>query len=127
MLALHFQGRLHMETARQLIALLAIILGTLFSIVGILGLIRLPDVYTRLHATGKVGIFGVVLLLVAATVWIQLDWARTVLLIVLLMVAGPVIAHALASAAFRIRLRMENPERDDLKEAALQEKAKLAE
>ncbi len=46
----------------QLIALIAVIAGTFFSLVGVLGLVRLPDVYTRLHATGKVGVFGVVFL-----------------------------------------------------------------
>ena len=57
-----------METIFQLMAILAVVVGTLFSVVGVVGFIRLPDVYTRLHATGKVGVFGVVLLLVAAVV-----------------------------------------------------------
>lgn len=110
-----------METFTQLVALIAVIIGTLFSIVGIIGLVRLPDVYTRLHATGKVGVFGVVFLLVAATAWTPLGWGRAVLLIVLLMVAGPVITHVLASAAFRINLRMKQPERNDLEDATLEQ------
>ena len=110
-----------METFTQLVALIAVIIGTLFSIVGIIGLVRLPDVYTRLHATGKVGVFGVVFLLVAATAWTPLGWGRAVLLIVLLMVAGPVITHVLASAAFRINLRMKQPERNDLVDATLEQ------
>lgn len=113
-----------MEIAQQLIALAAILVGTFFSIIGIVGLIRLPDVYTRLHATGKVGVFGVVLLLVAAALLTPLGWGRAVLLMVLLMVAGPVITHVLASAAFRIGLKMEEPERNDLQEAALKQPEK---
>jgi multicomponent Na+:H+ antiporter subunit G len=109
-----------METLGQLMALIAILIGTFFSFIGIVGLLRFPDVYTRLHATGKVGVFGVVFLLVAATFTIGLDWGRAVLLIVLLMVAGPVITHVLASAAYRIKLRMRGPVRDDLKEAMLE-------
>ncbi|MBK8985985.1 MAG: monovalent cation/H(+) antiporter subunit G [Chloroflexi bacterium] len=81
-------------------------MGTFFSVVGIIGYIRLPDVYTRLHATGKVGVFGVVLLLIAAVAWTPLGWGKGLLLIVLLMVAGPVTSHAIASAAYRLGLRM---------------------
>ncbi len=98
----------------QLIALLAIIIGTFFSLVGILGLIRLPDVYARLQATGKVGVFGVVLLLVAATITTDLAIGKALLLIILLMIAGPVTAHAISSAAHRIGVPMKDPVRDDL-------------
>jgi len=103
-----------MDTLFQLIALITVIIGTIFSVVGVLGYLRLPDVYTRLHATGKVGVFGVVLLLVAAGVWTPLGWAKALLLIVLLMVAGPVATHAIASAAHRIGIPREDTVRDDL-------------
>lgn len=86
----------------QLIALTAVVVGTTFSVIGVIGMIRLPDVYTRLHATGKVGVYGVVLLLVAAAAWTPLAWGKAFLLIALLMLTGPVTAHAIASAAYRI-------------------------
>lgn len=107
-----------MDTFLQLIALVAVILGTFFSVVGMLGLIRLPDVYSRLQATGKVAVFGVVLLLVAAAAWTPLSWGRALLLVLLLMVAGPVTSHAIASAAYRIGIPMEQGIRDDLAEQA---------
>ncbi len=105
-----------METILQFIAIIAILIGTFFSVVGVVGLVRMPDVYTRLHATGKVGVFGVVLLLVAAVAWTPLGWGRGLLLIVLLMIAGPVTAHAISSAAYRIGIPMKNPVRNDLEE-----------
>jgi len=103
-----------MDTVALLIAILAVVLGTLFSIVGVLGFIRFPDVYTRLHATGKVGVFGVVLLLIAVVVWEHLSWGRGLILVFFLMLAGPATAHALASAANRIGLPMKGAERNDL-------------
>ena len=105
-----------MATLLQLLALLAVIIGTFFSLIGVIGLIRLPDVYTRLHATGKVGVYGAVLLLVAAALWTPLGWGKALLLIVLLMASGPVSAHAISSAAYRIGLPMKDPVRDDLAE-----------
>lgn len=98
----------------ELIAIAAILVGTFFSIVGALGAWRLPDVYARLHATGKVGVFGVALLLIAAMFVTRLGWAKGALLIILLMIAGPVITHALASAAHRLRIPMVGGGRNEL-------------
>lgn len=103
-----------METIFQLIAILAVVVGTLFSVVGVVGFIRLPDVYTRLHATGKVGVFGVVFLLVAAAFVEPLGWGRGLFLILLLVITGPATAHAIGSAANRIGLPRKGAERDDL-------------
>lgn len=103
-----------MDTILQLIAIIAVIVGTFFSVVGLLGFIRLPDVYTRLHATGKVGVFGVVLLLVAAVAWTPLGWTKGLLLILLLMIAGPVTSHAMSSAAYRAGLPLQKASRNDL-------------
>ena len=103
-----------MNTALQLIAVSAVILGTLFSVVGVLGYIRFPDVYTRLHATGKVGVFGVVLLLVAAVIRTPLGWGQGLVLILFLMITAPATAHAIGSAAKRRDIPMKNAVCDDL-------------
>lgn len=103
-----------LTTISYLIAITAVIVGTIFSIIGVLGYIRLPDVYTRLHATGKVGLFGVVLLLVAAVALPTLGWARGLVLIALLLLAGPVTGHAIGSAAYRLRQPLHHPAEDAL-------------
>ena len=102
-----------MEVIGQLLTLVTLVGGTFFSIVGVLGYLRLPDVFTRLHATGKVGVFGVVLLLLAAIFWTPLSPGLGLLFIALLLLAGPVTGHALSSAAYRIGLRPHG-RRDDL-------------
>ena len=103
-----------METFLQIIAIVAVTIGTCFSVVGVLGYFRLPDVYTRLHATGMVSIFGVVLLLVAAAVRTPVSWGHALVLIFFLLAAGPPTAHAIGSAAKRINLPMKGARRDDL-------------
>ncbi len=50
----------------QVVGLIVLWLGVLFSLIGVLGLIRLPDVYTRLHASGKVSTLGLLGLLLGA-------------------------------------------------------------
>ncbi len=98
----------------QGVALLAIVVGSLFSLIGVLGFIRLPDVYTRLHAAGKVSVFGAVLLVVAAVALESLGVGKALTLIVLLIIAGPAVSHALASAAYRMGIPMQSAARDDL-------------
>lgn len=43
--------------------------GTFFMVVSAVGLLRLPDVYSRMHAAGKAGALGVVLLILAPGVF----------------------------------------------------------
>lgn len=105
-----------MQEFLQLIAILAVLTGTIFSVLGVLGLIRMPDVYTRLHATGKVSVFGVVLLLLATVALTPLDFAKGLVLIILLVIGGPVTSHALGSAAHRIGIPMKGAIHDALSE-----------
>ncbi len=105
-----------METVWQIITIAAVIIGTFFSVVGVVGYIRLPDVYTRLHTTGKISVFGVALLLVAAAFWVPQGWARALVLIFFLLAAGPPTAHAMGSATYRLGLPRIKAVRDDLAE-----------
>ncbi len=110
-----------MQTLLQLIAILAVLTGTAFSVLGVLGFIRMPDVYTRLHATGKVSVFGVVLLLLATVALTPLGFGKGLVLIALLVIGGPATSHAIGSAAHRIGIPMRRAIRDDL--AQLEAKA----
>lgn len=100
-----------------------LILGTALSFVGVIGFLRLPDVYTRLHATGKVSVLGLVFLLLAA---ILMDPARiawkALLLMLFVLLSVPSISHSIASAAYRNGIKMDNPSRDDLAEKLSQKK-----
>jgi multicomponent Na+:H+ antiporter subunit G len=107
-----------MDAILQLIAIIAVVIGATFTVLGILGVTRMPDVYTRLHATGKVGVFGVVFLLIAAVAWLPEGRTKGLILIAFLLLAGPVTAHALSSAAYRTGIPFATRVRDDLAEAS---------
>lgn len=102
------------NTLFEVLALAAIILGTFFSLIGVVGYIRMPDVYTRLHSTGKVGAFGVVFLTIATIATTGLTFGKGLVLIALLLLTAPVATHAIASAAYRIGIPMRRAVRDDL-------------
>jgi len=51
----------------EILTALAMVGGTFFMVVTGVGLVRFPDVYTRMHAAGKAGTIGVALLILAPT------------------------------------------------------------
>ncbi|WP_411196163.1 monovalent cation/H(+) antiporter subunit G [Rhizobium sp.] len=83
------------------VAALLLIAGALFALVAAIGLVRLPDLYTRMHAASKVGTVGSGLLLLAAGLYSEdlAILARAVAGFVFLLLTAPVSAHLLARAA----------------------------
>jgi multicomponent Na+:H+ antiporter subunit G len=53
----------------EILTALVMVAGTFFMLVTGVGLVRFPDVYTRMHAAGKAGTIGVALLILAPTVY----------------------------------------------------------
>lgn len=77
-----------------------VVLGLAVITVGVYGVVRLPDVYTQLHAASKAAFLGVSLLLASASVGGDgAIIARSGLIVALLAVTTPVAAHAIARAA----------------------------
>jgi multicomponent Na+:H+ antiporter subunit G len=111
-----------MTIVLQILAIVLIVVGTAFSVIGIVGYKRMPDVYTRMHATGKVSTFGVVLLLIASILITPVGWAKALLLIGLIWFAGPMVSHAMGSAAYRLGIPMKASVRDDLKDKVARER-----
>ena len=87
----------------QYVAALLIIAGALFSLIAAIGVLRLPDLYTRLHAASKAGAIGdgLIFLAVAVTSFDGAVILRSFLGIVFLLLSTPVSAHLLARAAYR--------------------------
>jgi multicomponent Na+:H+ antiporter subunit G len=93
-----------MTLALDILSWALILSGSGFAILGGLGLLRLPDFFTRLHAASLVDTLGLALLLAGLMVqaaagahWISL--VKLLLIGVLVYFTSPVAAHALARAA----------------------------
>ena len=87
-------------------------IGLFFNLVGVVGLHRFPDMYTKLHAATKCTTFGSIFLIIAVIVQAAGIWAqggasesvmviRAVLVLVALLVTNATGAHAIARAAHR--------------------------
>jgi multicomponent Na+:H+ antiporter subunit G len=87
-----------------MIAYLLIFLGLVFIFFGTLGIIRFPDIYTRLQTSSKCDAAGAVALLVGLMVREGLDSLslRILIILVFMLLSNPVASHAIArSAAIR--------------------------
>ncbi|WP_435333256.1 monovalent cation/H(+) antiporter subunit G [Haloarchaeobius sp. TZWWS8] len=85
------------------LAVLALAGGSLFfSFVAALGVVRLPDVYSRAHATSKSDTMGTGLALVAVALVLDSGVARLKLafLAAFVLLTNPVAAHAITRAAY---------------------------
>ena len=80
-----------------------VVAGSLFAFIAGLGVLRLPDVLIRMHASTKAGTLGCGLVLVAVAVHFGEGGivARAVAAIVFLMLTAPVAAHMIGRAAYR--------------------------
>lgn len=92
--------------------ILIIFVGAIFSALGVVGLLRFPDVFTRIHAAGKVTTLGVLFVLFGGVLIFPEILPRAILLAVFLLMTAPVASNAIAGAAHE----RDDPhyERDDL-------------
>ncbi|MEH7379341.1 monovalent cation/H(+) antiporter subunit G [Bacillus sp. JJ1533] len=88
----------------EVIAVLSILIGTIFSFLSAVGLIRLPDVYSRAHAASKASTMGVLFILVGTFLFFILEGTFSIRLflgIFFVFLTAPVSAHVIMRSAYR--------------------------
>jgi multicomponent Na+:H+ antiporter subunit G len=77
-----------------------ILLGSFFTLVGAFGLLRMPDVFTRMHAASVAETLGVGLLIFGMILQagLSLVTLKLLFLLALFVFTAPVVTHALAQA-----------------------------
>lgn len=85
------------------IIVLLIAVGVFFMLVASIGIVRLPDVFSRMHAGGKASTVGISCLLLAAGFYFvdEFLFYRMILLIALLFATLPIATSAMSRAAYR--------------------------
>ena len=94
---------------RDAVALGLASIGLAFSLSGAVGILRMPDLYTRLQCSSKNVTMGALPVLLAVVVDkgpMSPYGSRALLVAVLVLVANPMAAHALARAAYRTGVPM---------------------
>jgi multicomponent K+:H+ antiporter subunit G len=97
------------STVIELLLSLLILVGASFTLIGSLGLVRLKDFYSRLHAPTKATTLGVGSLLIASAVFFSHQEPglslHEMLVTLFLFITAPVSAHLMAKAALHLRLK----------------------
>lgn len=100
-------------------------IGIFFMLLGGFGLIRFPDVYTRLHAGTKCTTFGSIFLTLSVVILGLKTWylgdvngsvlsIHTIIALIAILVTNPTGAHAIARAAHRSGVKPVNAVVDEL-------------
>lgn len=113
----------------EILIYILLAIGVFFSLLAGVGLLRFPDVYTRLHAGTKCTTFGSIFLsgaviLYGLKLWYVGGWwsgnsvlvIHTVIALVAILVTNPTSAHAIAKAAHRSGVLPSQAVVDDLQE-----------
>ncbi len=86
-----------------------LLLGAFFTLIGSIGLLKLPDFYMRLHGPTKASTLGVGAILIASAIHFSLSAdgvsLHEILITLFLFITAPVSAHLMAKAALHIKVK----------------------
>lgn len=84
------------------------LIGSGFLLVGAIGVLRMPDFYTRLHAAGLTDTMGASFLLAGLLLQsgFNLTGVKLVLIVLFVIITSPIATHALINAAYTAKLGM---------------------
>lgn len=113
-----------LSAAREIAASVLLLIGAGFTLVGGIGLVRLPDFYSRMHAPTKAVTLGVSSLVAAAVVGLPGNpWVlapKAALVIVFLFLTTPIGAHMMARTARHAGIDAGPHTRDELPPAEVE-------
>lgn len=91
----------------EIIISILVFIGAVFTLIGSIGLVKLPDFFTRLHAPTKSTTLGVGAILLASTLYFTFKTGdlslHEVLITLFLFITAPVSAHLMAKSAIHIK------------------------
>ena len=87
--------------AVDIVSWILLIAGSLFCVIGGIGLLRLPDFFSRMHGAGITDTLGAALVLVGLMVQagLSLLTVKLIMILVILWLTSPTSTHAIAKAA----------------------------
>ena len=87
-----------------------VLLGLIILTLAVWGILRMPDLYTSLHASSKAAAFGIAPFLIAAGLENSTIMLRGLLVLGFLLLTSPVSSHAIARAYWRSEQRASEAE-----------------
>jgi multicomponent Na+:H+ antiporter subunit G len=96
-----------MTVLQNILSVLLICLGIFFMLVGSIGILRLPDFYSRTHAVSMSDALGISSVMLGLIVYEGFTQSSLKLLLIVLFIAlsNPIGSHALSRAAFKNKVK----------------------
>jgi len=89
-----------MTAILELVSAICLLLGSVLCVTGGIGLLRMPDFFSRVHASGVTETLAAPLLL--AGLALQMDWSldlvKVAMILILVLATNPTATHAMAKA-----------------------------
>lgn len=91
-----------MTEVQTILSIFLIVAGIFFMFVGSVGIVILPDFYTRTHAVSKSDTLGILLVIAGLIVFegFTINSIKLTFIVLFVMLANPIGTHALARAAY---------------------------
>lgn len=97
------------------LSIILFLFGFFFALTSVIGILRLPDFYSRLHAIGKSDTLGVMLMLggLALQQEISLNTFKILVLLLFIALANPLTTHVLGRAAWKAGVKPWKKEKNE--------------
>lgn len=104
-----------MSILLDILTLLLIVVGSFFVLTAAVGLLRLPDFFSRAHAPGVLDTLGAGLILLGFALQTGFDLiiVKLALVLAFVLITGPTAAHALARSALHQGVKPDTDGRDE--------------
>jgi multicomponent Na+:H+ antiporter subunit G len=93
-----------MSLAVEIASWALILAGSFFTLVGALGLVRMPDIFTRMHAASVTDTAGLLIFGMMLQAGFGLTTLKLLILLGLFLFTGPVVTHALAQTCLHEKI-----------------------
>jgi len=99
----------------DVITFILLLAGSFFMLIASIGMIRLPDFYTRMHAGGKADTLGQGLIFLALIIYegFTLISLKMLIIFAFIFIANPTATHAVAKAAYKGGLKIWSRDSND--------------
>ena len=90
-----------MDVLREAMSWICLVAGSCFAVIGGIGILRLPDFFTRLHGAGITDTLGAGLILTGLMLQsgMSLTTVKLLMILAFLLICSPTSCHALAQSA----------------------------
>lgn len=93
----------------NVIVIILIIIGLFFSFAGVIGVIRMPDTFCRLQSATNISTMGAMPIALACSIWGFANsntsiGVKSLIIMFFLLITNPVASHAMARAAYKIKV-----------------------